>query len=94
MTPRENSVVKAIGKYLDSLGCWWIKTTGVSCVGCPDIICCYQGYFVAIEVKREHDGAYGVTRKQQHELSKIARAGGCSLVAASVDDVRLKLETL
>lgn len=93
-TPLENSRVKAIGMLLNKRGAWWIKTTGVKLVGCPDILACYRGYFIAIEVKREHDGAYGVTKKQQYELSKIDHSGGGWVVAVEASEVEELLDTI
>lgn len=91
---RESGVVDRIIRHLAVRGAWNVKTTGVGKAGCPDILACYSGYFIAIEVKREHDGAYGVTKKQQHELEQIARAGGGWIVAASVSDVSLLLDDI
>lgn len=92
--PLESAVAKCIITFLKTRGCWCIKTTGVSLVGCPDILACYRGYFLAIEVKREQDGAYGVTRKQMYEISAIDRAGGLTLIAASVKDVELVVNAI
>lgn len=85
--PLESAVAKRILVYLRARGCWAIKTTGVSLVGCPDILACYRGYFLAIEVKREQDGAYGVTKKQEYELTAIGGSGGGWVVASTVKDV-------
>jgi Holliday junction resolvase len=75
-------------------GAWFAKTTGISLVGCPDIIACYKGRFLAFEVKRERDGAYGATTKQLHELSRIEKADGISLVVWDVEQVRLVLDDI
>jgi Holliday junction resolvase len=93
-TPLESSVTQRIVKYLKAQGAWQIKSTGVSLVGCPDIICCYQGRFVALEVKREKDGKYGATSKQLHEIDRIRRAGGIAEVVSSVDEVAVLIDAL
>lgn len=78
--PLESAVVRRIMRVLDARGAWYIKTTGVSKVGCPDIIACYKGQFVAIEVKRPGGTT---TRKQDHELRSIAGADGYACIAYS-----------
>jgi Holliday junction resolvase len=45
--------------------------------GIPDIICCVNGYFLAIECKA---GRGKTTALQELELEKIATAGGQTLV--------------
>lgn len=92
--PLEAAVVRQIGRLLDSRGAWWIKTTGVSLVGCPDILACYHGVFIGIEVKRSVYSSYGVTKKQKFELQRIEKAGGASFVAYSPQDVEFVLNRL
>lgn len=71
---------------LTARGCWWVKTTGVSKVGCPDLLICYKGAFIALEVKRHRDSSYKLTTKQKYELNKIRKAQGLAYVAYSVED--------
>lgn len=52
--------------------------------GLPDIIICYGGRFIAVEVKRPGRKA---TPLQQHVLDEIADAGGVAIVATCWDDV-------
>jgi Holliday junction resolvase len=89
--PLEAAVVRRITRLLDARGAWWVKTTGVSKVGCPDLLVCYRGRFLAIEVKRSVESSYQLTPKQQHELRKIRKADGHAYVAYSEDDVKLVL---
>lgn len=86
-TPRESAKVRAICRLLDRRGAWYVKTTGVGLAGCPDLLVCYRGFFLALEVKREHDGAYGVTVKQAYELERIRRAFGEAYVVVGTDEV-------
>ena len=56
-------------KILKSLPrCWAIKVISANERGCPDILCCYEGRFVAIEVK-EYDDV--VSPIQAAQLTKI-----------------------
>ena len=97
IVPLEAAVVRRITRVLDDRGAWWVKTTGVSKVGCPDLLVCYRGCFIAIEVKRSPPqslggkSSYGLTSKQKHELRKIRDAGGLAYVAYSEDDAKLIL---
>lgn len=88
MTP-EGKVKKEIDKYLASLGDdWWgfkPMMMGYGRKGIPDIIGCYKGRFIAIEVKAEG----GVlTEWQEKELKSIDRASGWTLIAYCVEDVK------
>ncbi len=89
---RENAVVHSITRLLKEYGAWFIKTTGVSLVGCPDLLVCYRGVFIALEVKREHNGEYGVTRKQALEITRLERAGAIACVVASKAEVKTILD--
>lgn len=50
--------------------------------GIPDIICCVNGYFLAIECKA---GRGKTTALQELELEKIAAAGGQTLVINEIN---------
>lgn len=52
--------------------------------GCSDILACYRGRFLAIEVKRQKTAT---TEKQKAFLDKVDRAGGRAWVVRSVDDI-------
>ena len=52
--------------------------------GCPDILACVDGMFIAIEVKRPDEK---LTSEQQSCHFDIAYAGGIAFVARSVHDV-------
>lgn len=68
--------------------------------GVPDIICCWKGRFVAIEVKRPADTQRhfkGIAPKKQErgslsqlqalEIADIIRSGGVAFVAYGLEDV-------
>jgi penicillin-binding protein-related factor A (putative recombinase) len=52
--------------------------------GVSDILCCYRGHFVAIEVKSEKGR---LSESQIEFISKINAHGGFAFVARSVEDV-------
>ncbi len=57
--------------------------------GTADILCCYRGRFVAIEVKAPKGKP---SDKQREFLHSINEAGGIGFIARSVDDVQHHLE--
>jgi hypothetical protein len=59
---------------LDTLqDCWYIKTQEVSTRGIPDILGCFGGTFVALELKTEKGK---MSALQIHNMEKIIKAGG------------------
>lgn len=83
---KEKSIENKIKAYLKSKGAYYVKYHGnkFSQVGVPDILACYKGKFIAIEVKNE----VGKTSQLQDiNLKLIKDAGGIAIVARSVDDV-------
>jgi Holliday junction resolvase len=59
--------------------------------GIPDILACYQGRFLGIEVKMPGGR---LSRKQERVMQTILDAGGVAIVARSVDDVHRVLDML
>ena len=86
-TPREDSIVRAIIKYINSLPrCHAEKTHGSAYnSGQPDITACVGGRRVEIEVKRPGKDA---TPLQARRLSLWAASGAVTGVAHGVDEVR------
>lgn len=78
MTP-EGKVKAAVKKVLEAQGVWYFMPTtgGYGRSGVPDIICCVNGFFLAIECKA---GRGETTALQDRELGKICSAGGAALV--------------
>ncbi len=71
-------------RALRERGCWVLVTTGVSLVGCPDLLV-YRpdGKYMALEVKVP--GRYP-TKIQRKVLADIKEVGGIAEVVRSVDD--------
>lgn len=91
--PRESAIVGSIKRVLAERSAWHIKTHGASMQvsGIPDIIACYRGRFVGLEVK-DHKG--NPTPLQKYELECIATAGGVSAVVRSVEEVETMLDNI
>lgn len=64
--------VKAFLKTLPN--CWHVKIQQVAIAGTPDILCCINGYFVALELKRSEKAK--VSALQSHTIHLIMKAGG------------------
>ena len=81
----ESSIQSSIMKALRKQGGLWLKTreslAGVS--GISDIIGCYRGRFIAIEIKRPGEKPRA---DQQAYLEIVKRCGGISGSAQSVEE--------
>jgi Holliday junction resolvase len=80
----EQRIQTEIVKYIESIGGYVVKVMVANSNGTPDLICCIDGKFLAIEVKK--DGGK-VSELQKHHIKKIQVSGGEAIVAYSVDDV-------
>lgn len=90
---REKLIENKIKQYLKSKGAYYVKYFGnqFSQVGVPDILVCYKGKFIGIEVKNEKGKTSPL---QDYNLASIKQAGGISLVARQITDVSKVLEDI
>lgn len=88
MTP-EAKVKKAVKEYLKSIGAWYYMpvSNGMGRVGCPDILVCYEGKFMAFETKAPGKRK-NVTPNQEREIDGINSANGLALVVDDVEQVK------
>lgn len=82
----EQDIQRKIIKYLESKGAYVVKVISVSKSGVPDILCCYNGKFIAIEVKIPTTKT-NVSELQKYNLNKVTECGGISLVAWELKQV-------
>ena len=84
-----------IKKFLESKGCYFVKQFGCAFTksGVPDLLCCVNGKFVAIEVKAENGK---VSDLQTYNIERIKEAGGVAVVAKPSDfnDLKKLIEDL
>jgi Holliday junction resolvase len=75
----ERKVKEKVVTVLKEYGAYYFfpATYGLGRAGVPDIIACYNGFFVAIECKA---GKGTTTALQERELARIRNAGGLALV--------------
>ena len=86
---KESAVQKKIIDYLHSVGAWTVKTIQCNKAGVPDILCCYKGRFVALEVKRDMYAKMNETSELQHRtIKQIIAAGGVAGVVTCVTEVK------
>jgi len=79
-------------KYLKSLPqCWAIKVITANERGCPDILCCYRGTFIAIEVKEGNDA---ISPIQEEQLGAIGDACGVRIIGRDIETVRAMFKAM
>lgn len=86
---KEQTIQTKIMAYLIKLGAYSVKTIVTNTSGTPDVLCCFKGHFLAIEVKKP--GAI-VSELQKHHLKKIKEAGGIGIIAYGIDEVQEALK--
>lgn len=90
---REKTIENKIKKYLRDKGAYCVKYHGnqFSQVGVADLLVCYKGRFLAIEIKNET----GKTSPLQDvNIELVRKAGGISFVARSVEDVSKVIDNI
>lgn len=82
----EKDIENKIKKYLKSQGAYFIKTHGSAFqkVGVPDILACYKGRFMGIEVK---DIGKKPNESQIIHINNIIKAGGIAFATDNLEDV-------
>lgn len=85
--PLERVEQGKILRWLEERGVYVFKTINTNKAGIPDILCCFNGKFIALEVKRvglEHK----LTEMQKLNIKKIRGAGGIAEVVSTLEDVK------
>ncbi|SET46233.1 VRR-NUC domain-containing protein [Natronincola peptidivorans] len=91
---KEKVIQEKIIQYLKQLPeAWYFKTHGgmYQAAGIPDIILCYKGSFIALEIKKSGGKT---TKLQEKVLRDIAKAGGTAAVVYGVEDVKRVIQQL
>ncbi len=89
----EQAIQSDILKYLKSVGAYTIKVSAATKAGIPDIICCYKGRFIAIEVKRP-ETKNNVSPLQVANITMIINAQGEVLVAWDKEMVKTFIDNI
>lgn len=87
---KERDLQIACQSWLNDRQIWWKhdKDSRRERIGIPDLIICYKGEFVAVELKVK--GAK-LKKEQMMELARIRKAGGRTFVARSLEEFVYKL---
>jgi Holliday junction resolvase len=82
----EAKITKKIREFLEEKGAFVFKIHGgpTMLAGLPDLIACYRGMFVGIEVKQPGKKP---SLRQVFVHRQIVKAGGTVIVATCVEDV-------
>lgn len=83
---KEQVVQKAIIKYLKTKA-YVVKIVSASKSGIPDLLVCYKGKFIALEVKTP-DKKNNVSDLQEHNISEIMKYGGLAYVVWELKQVK------
>ena len=83
----EKQLENRMKKYLSNKNIYHFKVHGNGFMrsGIPDLICCINGRFVAIEIKRP-DGKGKVSKVQEIEIDQIKRSNGTAVVMNNYDE--------
>ncbi|MCL2301532.1 MAG: VRR-NUC domain-containing protein [Firmicutes bacterium] len=90
----EKDITAAILRYLRSLPecfCWKEHGGSYGAAGIPDIICCYRGRFLGLEVKQLGNK---MTRLQEVTLERIRAALGVAHMVTSLAEARAIIKKL
>lgn len=90
---REQQLQKKIIDWLESQGFWTVKVITTNKRGCPDILACHKGRFIAIEVKAEGK-LNTVTPIQEFQINQILTADGIAIAADSLETVKKVLDNV
>jgi hypothetical protein len=76
---QEKNFENRIKKFLEDEGCWFVKffANAYTKSGIPDILCCCNGYFLAIEVKAPKGEP---SELQKMNIRKIIQCGGYGVI--------------
>lgn len=81
----ESSIQKRIIAYINTIG-YCVKIISANKSGVPDLICCIDGKFIALEIKRSYGGV--TSALQEHHIKLIQDAGGIAYVVSSLYEVK------
>jgi Holliday junction resolvase len=89
---KEQDIQKKIVKHLEKQGAYTVKVISASKAGVPDVLVCYKGVFIGVEVKTPKT-IKNVSKLQAFNITKIQEAGGIAGIASCIEeaDALLKL---
>lgn len=92
---KEKTFENKVKSYLKSKGAWVVKffANGYTQKGVPDLLCCLNGRFLAIEIKSENGRPSPL---QLYTIDEIKKANGLALVLypQNFDEFKHTIEAL
>lgn len=84
----EAALQRRMQRKIKEMGGYVVKYHGgrFSIAGTPDLLVCYRGHFIGLEVKKP--GGDGPSKIQELKIEEIRRAGGTAEVVRSVKEVQ------
>ena len=88
---KEQQVQKKIINHLEGLGAYVVKVISASRAGVPDLLVCYKGLFIGIEVKIP-DKKSNTSKLQDINIDRIQYADGIAGVAWDIQSLEELLQ--
>jgi hypothetical protein len=87
---KEQDIQRQILEYLRGLpGCWAVKVMQANKNGVPDILVCFEGRFIGLEVKAP---AGRLSLIQAYQMQLIRESGGVAEVVRSLADAKAAVQ--
>ena len=93
MSKIEQQIQSDIQIYLRNQGAYVVNVITASRKGVPDLLVCYKGLFLALEIKRP-ETKKNTSKVQEMNLKFIKNSGGKSYTVYSLQQVRQILDIL
>ena len=90
---KEQDWQKKLVVKLEARGAYVVKIVAASKKGVPDILACYRGFFLGIEVKTPTTRS-NVSKLQEYNLRQIDKAGGLCGIAVEFSDIEPFLDKI
>ena len=90
---KEQDIQKKIKDWLEKQGAYVVKVISASKAGVPDLLVCYKGRFIGIEVKTPKTKT-NVSDLQNHNIELIHKANGYAIVAWDLEGVQKFISNL
>lgn len=84
---KELDIQKKIKDWLEKQGAYVVKVISASKAGIPDLLVCYKGKFIGIEVKTPKTKT-NVSDLQYYNIELIDKANGYAIVAWDLEGVK------
>lgn len=84
----EQDIQSLIKKFLEQEGCYVTKIVLATKNGTPDLICCVNGKYLALEIKKDNKAVKRAEELQKFNIRKIQKAGGEAFIVATLDEVK------